>query len=57
MAETGEVKHNCEECALRKRAETKPKSFIGRFWHWHITWCPGWKSYQEFLAQQEASSS
>jgi hypothetical protein len=20
-------------------------------------WCPGWKSYQEYLAQQEASSS
>ena len=30
MAETGEQKHNCEECPMRKRAEAKPKSLIGR---------------------------
>jgi hypothetical protein len=57
MSEPGEQKHNCEECPMRKRAETKPKSLIGRLWRWHTNWCPGWKSYQEYLAQQEASSS
>ena len=57
MADTGEQKHNCEECPMRKRADANPKSLIGRFWHWHTKWCPGWKSYQEYLAQQEASSS
>jgi hypothetical protein len=57
MAETGDQKHNCEECPMRKRAEAKPKSLISRVWHWHTNWCPGWKSYQEYLAQQESSSS
>jgi hypothetical protein len=57
MADTGEQKHNCEECPMRKRAEAKPKSLISRVWHWHTNWCPGWKSYQEYLAQQESSSS
>ena len=57
MAETDEHKHNCEECPMRKRAEAKPQSLIGRVWHWHTNWCPGWKSYQEYLAQQDASSS
>lgn len=22
-----------------------PKSLLGRFWHWHINFCPGWKGY------------
>lgn len=45
---------NCENCALRKRAEAKPKSLVGRFWHWHIKWCPGWKAYQAYLTEQGA---
>ena len=57
MTDIGEQKHNCEECPMRQRAEAKPKSLMGRLWHWHTKWCPGWKSYQEYLAQQEASSS
>ncbi len=43
----------CEDCALRAKAEAKPKSLAGRFWRWHTTWCPGWKAYQEYLADQE----
>jgi hypothetical protein len=43
---------NCENCAIRKKAEERPKSLAGRFWRWHIKWCPGWKSYQAFLAEQ-----
>jgi len=43
----------CETCFLRKKAEAKPKSLLGRIWYWHTTWCPGWKSYQEYLAGQK----
>jgi hypothetical protein len=44
----------CGDCALRKRAEAKPKSLLGRLWYWHIKWCLGWKAYQEYLARQKA---
>jgi hypothetical protein len=43
----------CDECGLRKRSEEKPNSLLGRFWRWHINWCPGWKAYQAYLAEQE----
>jgi len=42
----------CQDCPMRAKAEAKPKSFVGRLWFWHIKWCPGWKGYQEYLAQQ-----
>lgn len=44
----------CANCALRKKAEAKPKSILGRLWFWHIKWCPGWKAYQAYLTQQES---
>jgi hypothetical protein len=47
------AEHSCAECALRKKAEAKPKSLLGRFWFWHIKWCPGWKSYQKTLAMEQ----
>ena len=34
----------------RARAEAAPRSFLGRLWHWHTRWCPGWKAYQRSLA-------
>jgi len=43
----------CVDCPLRKRAEARPKSLFGRLWYWHTTWCPGWKAYQAYLAQQQ----
>lgn len=42
-------KHNCEQCKLRKKYDEKPKSLMGRFWRWHINFCPGWKGYLESL--------
>ena len=42
-------KHNCEECKLRAKYDKAPKSLIGRFWRWHIGFCPGWKSYMGSL--------
>ena len=47
-----EGKFPCEDCGLRKRAEAKPKSLVGRLWRWHTKICPGWKAYQRHLVQQ-----
>lgn len=44
--------HNCEQCPMRRRYDCRPKSLIGRFWRWHINFCPGWKAY--FLSLGEA---
>jgi hypothetical protein len=54
MSEAQPQEIRCADCPIRKKAEEKPKSLIGRFWHWHIKWCPGWKAYQEYLASQES---
>ena len=40
----------CGECSLRLSAEANPKSFKARLWRWHTSWCPGWKAYQQYLA-------
>ena len=40
---------NCADCTLRDKYDEKPKSFAGRFWRWHINWCPGWKGYMKSL--------
>lgn len=43
----------CEQCKLRAHAERKPKSFLGWLWRLHTKICPGWKSYQKWLAEHE----
>ncbi len=43
----------CETCKLRARYDKKPKSLLGRFWKWHIGWCPGWKSYLKSLPDED----
>ena len=45
----------CETCPMRKKAEEKPKSFMARLWRWHTRWCPGWKAYQAYLAEQAST--
>jgi hypothetical protein len=45
----------CETCPMRLKAEENPKSFMSRLWKWHTTWCPGWKQYQQSLAQRNAA--
>lgn len=52
MSELEEPK--CATCPLRLKAETSPKSLLGRFWRWHTSWCPGWKEYQRVLQEQES---
>lgn len=42
-------KHNCEECKMRKKYDDAPKSLVGKFWRWHINFCPGWKGYMKSL--------
>ncbi len=37
--------YQCENCKLRANYEKNPKSLLGRFWRWHINFCPGWKAY------------
>jgi hypothetical protein len=46
----------CENCGLRRRAEERPNSLIGRFWRWHTRWCPGWKAYQKWLTEKASGT-
>ena len=43
----------CANCKLRARYDKNPKSFLGRFWRWHIGFCPGWKCYMNTLSEEE----
>ncbi len=47
------AEHGCAECAFRAKHDTNPKSFAGRFWRWHINFCPGWKGYMNSLPDAE----
>ena len=40
--------HQCENCKLRANY-----SLMGRFWRWHINFCPGWKAYFTSLPAEE----
>jgi hypothetical protein len=39
------TEHTCDNCTLRAKHDKNPKSLAGRFWRWHINFCPGWKKY------------
>lgn len=43
----------CGTCPMRAKYDAKPKSFVGRFWRWHINFCPGWKSYVKSLPAED----
>jgi hypothetical protein len=47
---TDRVKHSCEDCALRRRAEARPRSFLGILWKLHTYVCPGWRRYRRATA-------
>ena len=40
---------HCETCPMRLKYDKNPKSLIGRFWKFHIKFCPGWKMYLKSL--------
>ena len=46
-----QTSYPCETCRFRAQYDRDPKSLLGRFWRWHINFCPGWKSY--FTHQDE----
>lgn len=48
-----ETKENCATCPMRAKYDRNPKSLAGRFWRWHINWCPGWKNYLKGLNEEE----
>lgn len=43
----------CETCKFRTKYDQNPKSFLGRFWRWHIKFCPGWKAFFGSLTENE----
>ncbi|MDX9924740.1 MAG: hypothetical protein RBS48_08245 [Ignavibacteriaceae bacterium] len=43
----------CASCPLRAKYDNNPKSFAGRFWRWHINFCPGWKSFMNTISESE----
>lgn len=47
------AKIGCSNCILRAKYDKKPKSLLGRFWRWHINFCPGWKKYFRSLPAGE----
>ena len=48
--------HNCEQCPIRAKYDNAPKSLIGRFWRWHINFCPGWKKYMSSLDEENKNA-
>ena len=48
-----EKQPGCANCSMRAKYDQKPKSFLGRFWRWHINFCPGWKKYFSSLDDEE----
>ncbi len=45
--------HPCENCRFRAHYDRNPTSLLGRFWHWHIGWCPGFKSFLRSRSDDE----
>lgn len=43
----------CAKCKLRAKYDSNPNSLIGKFWRWHINFCPGWKGYMASLSEDE----
>ncbi len=39
------MSHACANCKFRAHYDQKPHSLLGRFWRWHINFCPGWKAF------------
>jgi len=49
------MESKCSKCSLRAKYDKNPKSLMGRFWRWHINFCPGWKAYFTSLSPEEQS--
>ena len=49
--------YKCANCKLRAKYDQKPTSLLGRFWRWHINFCPGWKAYFTSLSVENSRNS
>ena len=47
---------SCANCPMRAKYDAAPKSFAGRFWRWHINFCPGWRNYFTSLSLEEQTA-
>jgi hypothetical protein len=47
------AKPHCQECRFRAKYDKNPTSILGRLWHWHVSWCPGWKAYMQSLSAEK----
>jgi hypothetical protein len=47
------AENTCANCRFRVRYNQNPRSLSGRFWRWHINFCPGWKAYFASLTPGE----
>lgn len=50
-----EGEYPCANCKLRARYDKNPKSLLGRFWRWHINFCPGFRGY--FTSRDEQTKA
>jgi len=41
---------------MRAKYDEKPTSLLGKFWRWHINFCPGWKAYFLSLSPEEQNA-
>lgn len=41
---------------MRAKYEQSPRSLVGRFWRWHINFCPGWSGYFHSLTPEEQTA-
>lgn len=41
----------CKQCRFRAHYDKNPRSFLGRLWKFHISFCPGWKRYMSTLPE------
>lgn len=46
----------CANCKFRAKYDNNPTSLLGRFWRWHIGFCPGWKGYLESLDEEQRAA-
>lgn len=45
--------HRCENCPWRQKAQARPDALLSKLWHWHTSFCPGWKAYQKSLTNKQ----
>lgn len=41
----------CNSCPLCRYARKNPDALIGKVMHWHGTWCPMWKAWEEIYGE------